>query len=230
MASEAKAPTIYTDTCLNIAVRDGFLTPEESAALQECILKHAAFPHAHVTKSGQLSKKRNKVIYGELAGYTATFRGTPTTTRVRQWAEMPALQAIRDRIQQLTGQEYHCCVIQLYNTGEVGIAPHRDKEMMPGTIIASVSLGAARTMRFDRFGKTVDVPLVDGSLCLLMPPTNDHWCHSIPKDPRIAEKRMSLVFRNCANMLPRRSPPSTQKGKEGAARPNEPPSVCRNSI
>lgn len=43
-------------------------------------------------------------------------------------------------------------VIQRYHDGYAGILPHRDKEMILGTRISGVSLGATRKLLFERRG------------------------------------------------------------------------------
>ncbi len=150
-------------------------------------------------------KKRNKIIYGDpaLPSYDVTYLGKTFTTHVIPWSSMSLLESLSTALTETTGQVYHVCVVQLYNNGEVGINPHRDKEMAAGTIITSLSLGATRTMAFERRGHgSIEIPLAAGDLCLLNPPTNDHWLHSIPKDDTTMP-RISLVFRNCENMLRR---------------------------
>lgn len=105
------------------------------------------------------------------------------------------LKNVRDRVIEKTKQPYNTCVIQIYLNGEIGIKPHRDKEVNYGTIIASVSLGATRTMRFEKSNEApLDISLSAGSLCLIQPPTNDFWLHSIPNDAS-TDIRISLVFR-----------------------------------
>ncbi len=166
-------------------------------------MKYGRFKRTHVNKDGAPSKRRNKIIYGDedFPSYSFIYQGKTVATRVNPWSALPILRTIRDKITELTGETYHVCVIQLYNNGAVGIDPHRDKEMMPGTIIASVSLGETRVMRFERGGyEMIDIPLTAGTLCLLQPPTNDYWLHSIPRDSTVAP-RISLVFRNCKNMI-----------------------------
>jgi alkylated DNA repair dioxygenase AlkB len=68
-----------------------------------------------------------------------------------------------------------------------------------GTIITSISLGTPRIMRFEKDDKIIDLLLESGSLCLIMPPTNNYWLHSIPKDTSLTP-RISLIFRNCEGM------------------------------
>jgi ectoine hydroxylase-related dioxygenase (phytanoyl-CoA dioxygenase family) len=44
--------------------------------------------------------------------------------------------------------------------------------------------------------RTLDIALPSGSLYIFRPPTNDQWLHSIPKDERIREPRLSITLRN----------------------------------
>ena len=190
----------YTDTNLCVSVQQEYMSHDNAADLFNYLIKNAKFKHGYYTAKGTVSKKRNKVVYGSIPAYKAIFRGVEISERVIHWNTQPRLRELAERLTAHTGQEYHVCVIQMYNTGEVGIKPHRDKEMKPGTIIASLSLGAERTMRFEhRSGKVVDIPLPHGSLCLIHPPTNDVWTHSIPTDATTTP-RLSLIFRNCEGM------------------------------
>jgi alkylated DNA repair dioxygenase AlkB len=190
---------------LNIRYHSTFMCAEESFSLFSKIYDLAPWPKSHFTKTGCIRRERNKVILGDdaiLNRYTIEYKGQTIRTKVWPWAKLPFLEKIRDKISSITGQIYHCCVIQLYNNGSVGIKPHRDKEMEMGTIIASISLGATRTMRFERHGyDNCDISLSNGSLLLINPPTNNYWLHSIPWESGCKEPRMSLIFRNCKNML-----------------------------
>lgn len=192
--------TTYSSDKLNVVTQSEFLTPEERESLFAKIVSNPIhFHHAPLTKKGVPSKKRNKTIYGSIPVYQYEYRGKLVKTPIHSWSKFKELEEIAKRIETKTGQSYNTCVIQIYNTGIVEIKPHRDKEMKPGSIIASVSLGATRIMRFDKCNKSspsLDIPLESGMLCLINPPTNDYWLHSIPATPALKEMRISLVFRN----------------------------------
>lgn len=179
-----------------IELHSSFLSSTECNALYTRIMSDKShFPHALRTKAGTLSKKRNKTIYGEIPVYTYVYRGKEVHTPIRPWSTFPELKAVCEKVEVASGQKYKTCVIQIYTHGGVGIKPHRDKEMLFGDIIASVSLGVTRVMRFERCGfPTKDYTLEAGTLCLIKPPTNDSWLHSIPTDATTTP-RVSLVFR-----------------------------------
>lgn len=185
-----------TNPRYNVSLVKSFLTESEATTLFKRIMMDPThFKYPVLTKSGASSKKRNKTIYGEIAEYIYEYRGTTIKTPIRPWSKFPELKEIADRIAEISGQSYKTCVIQIYNSGVVGIKPHRDKEMISGDVIASVSLGIPRIMRFERRGwETQDILLEAGMLCLINPPTNDYWLHSIPID-KTTTPRISLVFR-----------------------------------
>ncbi len=166
--------------------------------LFQMISTYGKFNRGSTNKNGQLSRKRKKCTYGGIDNYVITYKGQKITNHVIPWQSMPILEMISTRVSELTKEEYNVCTIQYYNNGNVGIKPHRDKEMKHGTVITSLSLGATRVMRFSltRDGKetNVDIPLPHGSLCCIYPPTNDVWLHSIPLD-KTTDPRMSLIFR-----------------------------------
>jgi len=102
--------------------------------------------------------------------------------------------------QGITKQSYTVCVIQRYPNGKIGINPHRDKEMVLGTRICGLSLGAKRIIQFTRLNNDpVSISLLAGSLYCMNPPTNQKWLHSIIKEPHIKEIRYSLTFRDYRN-------------------------------
>ena len=183
----------------SVDVTNDFLTPDESDILFRKIMSNPShFTFSKQTKTGAPSKKRNKTIYGSRSTYEFEYRGKLVRTPIRPWESFPELKDIADRIASVSGQtaSFNTCVIQIYTTGVVGIKPHRDKEMKPNTIIASVSLEATRTMRFEKVGERPrDFPLVAGSLCLIRPPTNNWWQHSIPVEDHVKGARISLIFR-----------------------------------
>jgi len=187
----------YSCEYMDIDIYSKYISQSEADALFKKIIDNPIhFKNEAITKKGEPSKKRNKTIYGSIKKYTIVYRGKTIQTHVHDWKQFPELEALSKRIEEKTDQPYNTCVIQIYNTGVVGIKPHRDKEMKAGSIIASISLGETRNMRFERDGcETVDIPLESGTLCLINPPTNDYWLHSIPSD-ETKNIRVSLIFRN----------------------------------
>lgn len=194
----------YTCTDLEIHVYRQYLSVDSCKYLFNTIFHKGHWLRAHITEKGEWSKRRNKIIYGDsnLQSYSIIYQGETLKTHITSWDLLPEIRHVTSFVEHTTDQVYQTAIVQLYNNGYVGINPHKDKEVTKGTIISSLSLGVPRTMLFTRNGyPTVEILLRDGDLCLIMPPTNDKWLHSIPTDPRITGKRMSLVFRNSKNFL-----------------------------
>lgn len=126
--------------------------------------------------------------------YEINFRGKIVRRHTTLWT--PTILHLRALVSNITKEEYNFCVVQRYPNGNVGINPHKDKEMVLGTTIAGISLGATRVLTMSNYHESISIPLPSGSLYVLKPPTNTYWSHSIEKDSTILQPRISLTFRN----------------------------------
>ena len=178
---------------IDIDIHKKYLEDHVSDALLQIVLSEPQ-KYATITKSGQPSKKRNGTIYGDLNEYIIKYRGQIIKKPVNPWK--PEFIDLRNKIAITTEQKYNTCGLQIYNSGVVGIKPHRDKEMNEGSKISSISLGETRVMRFERHGfEPIDIALDKGDLCVINYPTNNYWLHSIPTD-NTTQVRASLIYRN----------------------------------
>lgn len=109
---------------------------------------------------------------------------------------MHLLSDLASKLSLKTNDTYNTCVLQYYANQKVGIQPHRDKEVVGHNVITSLSVGATRIMRFEKNGIIHDIALTNGSLCVIYPPTNEKWLHSIVCENTQKDPRISLVFRN----------------------------------
>lgn len=118
----------------------------------------------------------------------------------------PVLQAVRSRVESLSGHRYNSVLLNLYRDGRDGMGWHADDEPELGRdpVIASVSLGAARRfrLRHRRRRETVPLDLGHGSLLLMQGPTQHHWMHAVPKTSRPVGERINLTFRQVATGAP----------------------------
>jgi len=148
--------------------------------------------------------RRNSVLFGDDGIiYTVNYIGETSSRPVLPWTTIPGLVELKTFIEAITKERITVCIIQCYPNGNIGINPHRDKEMIPGTKICGVSLGATRTLSFTRSGQEpINISLPSGSLYVMNPPTNDKWLHSIVKQPNKVSLnkneniRFSLTFRS----------------------------------
>lgn len=143
-------------------------------------------------------KTRTSMLFGDPGLiYRVTYQNSTTEREVYPWDTLPALPQLKELVSKITRQKYTVCAVQCYPNGRIGIAPHRDKEMVAGTRIAGLSLGAERTIEFTRaHHESVSIKLPSGSLYVMNPPTNQKWLHSITKQSEIKDKRYSLTFRD----------------------------------
>lgn len=142
--------------------------------------------------------RRTSLLFGdEGLIYRVNYQEVTRESEVIPWNALPALTELKNLVEKVTNQTYTVCAIQCYPNGKVGINPHRDKEMVAGTQIAGLSLGAKRTISFTRnYHDPISIALLSGSLYVMKNMTNQKWLHSIVKDAKVREPRFSLTFRN----------------------------------
>lgn len=144
----------------------------------------------------------------------------------------PTVLAIKARTEQHLGHSLNHVLIQFYRDGKDYISEHSDKtiDVVKGSYIANVSIGAERTMVFrtkregkDRSRTDASPPgnakrqvqraqLPHNSLCRMGLKTNMKWLHSIRQDKRAEREktpaelayeggRISLTFRHIGTFL-----------------------------
>lgn len=111
----------------------------------------------------------------------------------------PLLIPIVNRLEERLSFRPNNCLANYYETGQNTMGFHVDstEELVPGTGIAIVSLGAERTLTFRRMDDTtIRVPysLRSGSLLYMPAEVQQEWKHGLLKQEG-AEGRISLTFR-----------------------------------
>ncbi len=138
--------------------------------------------------------KRKVAWYGD-EGYSYTYSNT--TKHALGWTK--ALLELKTLVEELTGQQYNSCLLNLYHDGNEGMAWHSDDEKSLGkdTSIASLSFGAERKFALKhRVSKQpVALTLAHGSLLVMKGATQTNWLHSLPKQKRVTTPRVNLTFR-----------------------------------
>ena len=120
-----------------------------------------------------------------------------TTKSALPWTQ--ELLELKLLTEQQTGETYNSCLLNLYHTGEEGMAWHSDAEkvLKKNGAIASLSLGAERRFAFKHkvSKETINVFLHHGSLLLMKDHTQTHWLHRLPPTKIISKPRVNLTFR-----------------------------------
>jgi alkylated DNA repair dioxygenase AlkB len=138
--------------------------------------------------------KRKVAWYGD-SDYLYTYSNT--TKQALAWTK--ELSDLKQRVEEVTGTKFNSCLLNLYHTGDEGIAWHSDDEKPLGenSIIASLSFGAERKFSFKHkhTKQTISVVLEHGSLLIMKDATQTNWLHSLPKSKKITRPRINLTFR-----------------------------------
>ncbi|MEO9964525.1 MAG: alpha-ketoglutarate-dependent dioxygenase AlkB [Reichenbachiella sp.] len=138
--------------------------------------------------------KRKAAWYGDSA-YAYTYSNT--TKHALPWTK--DLLALKSLIEEQVGSKFNSCLLNLYHSGEEGMAWHSDDEKALGkhTTIASLSLGADRKFSFKHksSSQTLSLILERGSLLVMQGTTQSHWLHSLPKSRKVKAPRINLTFR-----------------------------------
>ncbi|MEI7735242.1 MAG: alpha-ketoglutarate-dependent dioxygenase AlkB [Ferruginibacter sp.] len=138
--------------------------------------------------------KRKAAWYGD-TNYAYTYSNT--TKYALPWTkELLDLKAVVERH---SGASYNSCLLNLYHSGDEGMAWHSDDEktLAKDGAIASLSFGAERKFSFKhkQSGETVSLILESGSLLVMKGATQTNWLHRLPPTKKIQHPRVNLTFR-----------------------------------
>ncbi len=138
--------------------------------------------------------KRKAAWYGD-SNYAYTYSNT--TKFALPWTkELLELKLLSEKLTQAT---YNSCLLNLYHSGDEGMAWHSDDEktLAKNGAIASLSFGAERTFSFKhkQTKETVSLILEHGSLLVMKGATQTNWLHRLPPTKKIHQPRINLTFR-----------------------------------
>jgi len=147
-----------------------------------------------VIYSKEITTKRKVAWYGS-KDFSYTYSGF--TRIATPWIE--ELLALKQLIELYTESMYNSCLLNLYHSGEEGMAWHSDgeKDLVDNGSIACLSLGAQRRFDFKhkQSGEKRGFELANGSLIEMKGETQKHWLHRIAPTKKVSEPRISLTFR-----------------------------------
>ena len=109
------------------------------------------------------------------------------------------LLELKSIIELKTGEQFNSCLLNLYHTGDEGMAWHSDaeKDLKKNGAIGSLSFGAERKFFFKHkeTKETVSVILEHGSLLVMKDATQTNWLHRLPPTKKTTKPRVNLTFR-----------------------------------
>jgi len=177
-----------------------FLSSTEANKIMNILCKDTPWKQEEVLMMGKLVKpSRNIAIYGDEG---VPYRYSGVTKTASGWHK--DLKIVKDKVQECTSQPYNYALLNYYRNGKDYIGYHSDDErdLISGSSIASLSLGAERTFIFKSRKNseiTKSMELANGSLLVMMKDTQKNWKHSLPKRLKIQQSRLNITFRWCSD-------------------------------
>ena len=144
---------------------------------------------------GKLIITKRKVAWYGHSGFEYSYSNT--TKLASAWT--PELLVLKSLIENATGETFNSCLLNLYHSGDEGMAWHSDaeKDLKKDGAIGSLSFGAERKFAFKhkQTKETVSMVLEHGSLLLMKGTTQTNWLHRLPPSKLISRPRINLTFR-----------------------------------
>lgn len=144
---------------------------------------------------GKLIVTKRKVAWYGDSEYDYTY--SKITKKANLWTK--ELLALKEIVEKESNETYNSCLLNLYHSGEEGMAYHSDGEKMlkKNGAIASLSLGAERKFSFKhkKNKQRIDVFLENGSLLVMKEGTQTNWLHRLPPTKKVNSPRINLTFR-----------------------------------
>lgn len=138
--------------------------------------------------------KRKVAWYGD-NDFEYTYSNT--TKRALPWTK--ELLELKSYTENITGETFNSCLLNLYHSGDEGMAWHSDaeKNLKRNGAIGSLSFGAERKFSFKhkQTKETVSLILEHGSLLIMKGTCQTFWLHRLPPTKLITKPRVNLTFR-----------------------------------
>ena len=190
----------------NILPRDGIvedygliLNQAQSDQYLRYFLHHLAWQRDEVVLHGQHYITGRKVVWYGDEYYQYRYSGS--LKQAQAWNS--GLFRLKQHIEGLIGHPFNSCLANLYEHGQQAVGWHSDDEPSlvskagHETVIASLSFGATRKMRFKHkvLPEHTDVLLQSGQLIVMRGQTQKYWKHCISKTAKVLDPRINLTFR-----------------------------------
>ncbi len=127
------------------------------------------------------------------------YRYSGGTTPHNHW--IPELVNLKNAMELLCGTPFNGALLNLYRDGTDSMSWHSDDEKALGhnPVIASVSLGAQRQLKFrhrnNKHLKPHKLLLDSGSVLVMRGATQHFWQHQLPKTSKVITARINITFR-----------------------------------
>ena len=147
----------------------------------------------------QIITKRKVAWYGDQA-----FEYTYSNINKYALSWTAELLQLKQLVEKLTGEMFNSCLLNLYHSGDEGMAWHSDGEtdLKKDGAIASLSFGAERKFAFKhkQTKEKIELYLEQGSLLVMKDTTQSHWLHRLPPTKKVSNPRINLTFRTITSI------------------------------
>ncbi len=148
---------------------------------------------------GKLIETKRKVAWFGDDHFEYTYSGR--TKNALKWT--PELLMLKKKCEEITGEQFNSCLLNLYHDGNEGMAYHSDgeKDLKKNGAIASLTFGAERKFSFKHkvSKEKVELVLNHGSLLVMKDQTQSYWLHRLPPTKKVFTPRINLTFRTIVN-------------------------------
>jgi len=191
------------DSLLNILPKDGkvnyhgkLFSSQQANHYLERLLNNIEWKNDQAIIFGKLITTKRKVAwYGDME---FEYSYSNITKLALPWTE--ELIALKSIVQEKSKETFNSCLLNLYHSGEEGMAWHSDaeKDLKKHGAIGSLSFGAERKFAFKhkKTKETVSIVLEHGSFLVMKESTQDNWLHRLPPTKLISQPRINLTFRS----------------------------------
>ncbi|AMR40151.1 alpha-ketoglutarate-dependent dioxygenase AlkB [Elizabethkingia anophelis] len=190
------------DSTANLLPKDGtvnyygkIFSPKEADYYYQLLLSEIEWRNDEAIIFGKkILTKRKVAWYGDIP-FEYTYSNATKTAL--PWTEN--LLILKKIAEQTTGETYNSCLLNLYHSGDEGMAWHSDaeKDLKKHGAIGSMSFGAERKFAFKhkKTQEKVELILEHGSLLVMKDETQDFWLHRLPPTKKFFKERVNLTFR-----------------------------------
>lgn len=173
----------------------GFVPFSEANTMYNNLKNSIAWAQFEITVVGRkVLQPRMSASFGDVH---TSYRYSGIRSVASDWPD--DLKKLRDMVQSFTGETFNFALVNYYRDGKDYIGAHADKEqdLVAGSSIASVSLGAQRdfvlTHLHSNWKRTV--LLENGSLLVMGGNCQKNYKHAVPKRANCKSGRINITFR-----------------------------------